>query len=176
MYKVKENIKPTNLIEISNDQIEDHWKLYQGYVNQVNSLNSTSKHRYGFEYNGMVLHEYYFENLTPGGKKLPSGELQSSISKTWGNLESWKEDFIQTGKSRGIGWAILYSDKSGNLSNHFIINHDLGHISGFKPILVMDVWEHAYMVDHKAGGRSDYIEAFLKNVNWEVAESRFKNI
>ena len=172
-YKVKENLKPTGLVGISDDQINDHWKLYEGYVKQVNSVGD-EKHRYGFEYNGMVLHEYYFENLIAGGKELSSGELKKAIEDRWGSFEGWKEDFIKTGKSRGIGWAILYKDPTtGSLSNHFVREHQNGHVAGFKPLLVMDVWEHAYMVDHNAGGRGDYIDAFMGNVNWEVIESRF---
>jgi Fe-Mn family superoxide dismutase len=170
-YQIK-NIKPKGLVGISDQQIDDHCKLYEGYVKQVNSL-TNERHRFGFEYNGMVLHEYYFENLVSGGIPLPDGQLKKSIEKRWGLFDSWKQDFIETGKTRGIGWAILYSDGK-NLNNHFIFGHDIGHISGFKPILVMDVWEHAYMVDHKAGGRADYIESFFKNINWAAVDSRFQ--
>jgi Fe-Mn family superoxide dismutase len=120
----------------------------------------------------MVLHEYYFENLISGGTKLSDGELKKAIEKKWGSYEKWEMDFVATGKSRGIGWAILYA-KEKNLINNFIISHDYGHIAGYKPILVMDVWEHAYMVDHKASGRGDYIAAFMKNINWQIVEVRF---
>jgi Fe-Mn family superoxide dismutase len=175
MYTVKENLKPTGLKNISDAQIEDHWKLYVGYVKQVNSLlSSGQRHRYGFEYNGMVLHEYYFENLIANGKKLSDGPLKKAIIERWGSFENWQKDFIETGKSRGIGWAILYLEPTTKkLTNHFITEHQNGHIAGYKPILVMDVWEHAYMVDHKAGGRGDYINSFLQNVNWEIVEKRF---
>jgi len=175
MYKVKQNLKPSGLIGISDEQINDHWKLYEGYVKQVNTLigEKNVRHRLGFEYNGMVLHEYYFENLKPGRTEISDGNLKKAIEKTWGSFDNWKQDFIATGKSRGIGWAILYADQNKNLTNNFIFSHDIGHISGFRPILVMDVWEHAYMVDHKAGGRADYIDAFFKNINWQTVENRY---
>lgn len=194
MYSVKENLKPSGLNGISDEQINDHWKLYQGYVAQVNKLQEELKtltpgsllyadrrRRYGFEYNGMVLHEYYFENLHANGAPLADGSIKEALIKTWGSFENWKEDFINTGKTRGIGWAILYADTRGGtspitkqLTNHFVAEHQNGNIAGFKPILVMDVWEHAYMVDHKAGGRGNYITAFFNNINWNVVEKRFQ--
>ncbi len=190
-YTPKENLKPTALIGISDAQIYDHWNLYLGYVKNVNQLNqdlleltqknssqliiADRRRRYGFEYNGMVLHEYYFGNLKSNSKKLdPSTQLYQALEKTWGSFDAWQNDFINTGKTRGIGWAILYMDPTTKqLTNHFIADHEMGHISGFTPILVMDVWEHAYMVDHKAGGRADYITAFLTNINWEVVQNRY---
>jgi len=190
MYNVKENIKPSKLIGISDDQISDHWKLYEGYVKNVNKLNqelellrkegkadsliyADRRRRYGFEYNGMVLHEYYFENLKPG-VKLSGGTLKKAIEKTWGSFENWKQDFIAAGKTRGIGWVILYCDPTTKrLTNNFVAEHQNGNIAGYEPILVMDVWEHAYMVDHNAGGRGKYIESFLQNINWDIVEKRF---
>jgi len=186
-YEVKQELKPSNLEGISNQQINDHWKLYEGYVKQVNMLNEELKNlkvgsllyadrrrRYGFEYNGMVLHEYYFGNLTPEKKQFSDCPLKKAIEQTWGSFDAWKEDFIAAGKTRGIGWAILYCDPvTKRLTNHFIASHEVGHIAGFKPILVMDVWEHAYMVDHNADGRGSYTEAFMKNVDWQVVSERF---
>jgi len=186
-YEVKKELRPSNLEGISDDQINDHWKLYEGYVKQVNRLNEDLKtleknsllyadrrRRYGFEYNGMVLHEYYFENLTSEKKVFSDCLLKKAIEQTWGSVEKWKEDFIATGKTRGIGWAILYCDpQTKRLTNHFIYGHANGHIAGFRPILVMDVWEHAYMVDHNAGGRGSYIEAFMQDIDWQVVSARF---
>jgi len=187
LYQVKKNIKPSGLKGISDTQIEDHWKLYEGYVKQVNNLNQELKtldvtsliyadrrRRYGFEYNGMVLHEYYFENLKSKNLKLSEGKLKKAIEETWGSFEKWKEDFVAAGKTRGIGWVILYCDPiTKKLGNYFISGHSDGNIAGYTPILVMDVWEHAYMVDHKAGGRGEYIKAFFENINWDVVEKRF---
>jgi superoxide dismutase, Fe-Mn family len=172
MYSVKEFCKPSGLKNISDNQINDHWKLYEGYVKQVNEIKD-QRHRYGFEYNGMVLHEYYFENLIANGKELLDTPLKRAIISQWGSVETWQADFIATGKSRGIGWAILYSSPTKELKSNFITDHQNGHIAGYTPILVMDVWEHAYMVDHNASGRAAYIDAFLQNVNWEIVAKRF---
>ena len=193
-YKVQNQLKPSNLKNITDEQKNDQWQLYQGYVNQVNKLNdelsqltkenksntliyNDRRRRYGFEYNGMVLHEYYFGNITSQETKLEDNpKLQLAITKQWGSFNIWLNDFINTGKTRGIGWAILYLDLStGTLTNNFVSEHQNGNISGFIPLLVMDVWEHAYMVDHRAGGRGDYIKAFVQNINWNKVENRFKN-
>jgi len=189
-YTPKNNLKPVGLMGISDAQVEDHWKLYVGYVDQVNKLNTElgelfkngksasltyadRRRRYGFEYNGMILHEYYFGNLK-SGVALQEGDFKDAITNTWGSFEAWQDDFTNTGKSRSIGWAILYLDPAtGQLTNHFIMEHEIGTIAGFAPILVMDVWEHAYMVDHKAVGRADYIKTFLSNINWDVVASRY---
>ena len=192
-YEVQEHFKPASLNGISDAQINDHWNLYKGYVAQVNKLNeelielakngkadslayADRRRRYGFEYNGMILHEYYFANLTSKITDLSDSPLKKAIEITWGSYESWLKDFINTGKTRSIGWAILYADpRTGQLINVFVQEHKIGQIAGFIPILVMDVWEHAYMVDHKAGGRLDYIEAFIKNINWKECEKRYKD-
>ncbi len=95
------------------------------------------------------------------------------IEKHWDRFQAWQDDFSNTGKTRGIGWAILYMDPvTGQLLNVFVNGHENGHIAGFIPLLVMDVWEHAYMIDYKAGGRADYIAAFFANVNWNIVTQR----
>lgn len=192
-YKVQNEIKPKNLKNISQNQIDQHWSLYEGYVSQVNSINkelaqlrvqgkgssqmySDRRRRYGFEYNGMVLHELYFSNLANIKQKEVSGELKKAIEKTFGSIKEWKEDFKNAGKTRGIGWVILYLDPTTkNLINAFVDDHEIGNISNFKPILVMDVWEHAYMVDHGVKGRPDYIDAFFNNINWPIVEQRYNS-
>lgn len=190
-YTVREELKPSGLNGISDDQINDHWNLYKGYITQSNSLKEQletmrengqggtpeymdRRRRFGFEFCGMVLHEYYFGNLKAGVNLDESGAFAKAVAEKFGSLDAWKEDFAAAGKSRSIGWAICYMDpQTGDLNNHFVQLHEEGNIAGFNPILVMDVWEHAYMVDHKAGGRPDYINAFLSNVNWDVVEKRF---
>ena len=192
-YETIDTIKPAGLNGISDEQINDHWKLYQGYVNNVNKLNEELKEltaqgkantliyadrrrRYGFEYNGMILHEYYFKNLTAEETEIDE-KLKQKIIKSWGSFDAWLEDFKNTGKTRGIGWAILYADpNTGELTNNFIHEHQNGIVAGFKPILVMDVWEHAYMIDHKSGGRGDYISAFIKNINWPIVKKRYEEV
>lgn len=194
IYTVREELKPTNLLDISNEQIDDHWNLYKGYVKQVNVLNeelhalreqgegaslayADRRRRYGFEYNGMVLHEYYFGNLKSGHSELKQSELHRAITSAFGCYNSWRKDFESAAKSRSIGWALLYADETtGALTNHFIAEHGNGNVAGFAPILVLDVWEHAYMVDHSSAGRPEYIAAFMKNINWEKVEERYEAV
>ena len=191
VYEAHGALRPKNLAGISEDQIAQHWQLYEGYVAQTNGLRDeletlrrkgrgdtpayADRHRrFGFEYNGMVLHEYYFGNLKAQVAE-PSGTsaLKKALTGQFGSFEAFKEDFMHTGATRSVGWAILYLDPAtGALSNHFIQLHEQGNVAGFIPILVMDVWEHAYMVDYGAGGRSQYITAFFSNVNWAVVEKR----
>jgi len=177
---------------ISAAQIEQHLALYNGYVTNTNKLNdqialliregkgntpecAEQKRRLGFEYNGMRLHEYYFDNL--GGKEALSKEstLGKKLAAQFGSYETWEADFKNTGLMRGIGWAILYQDPTnGSLLNCWISDHENGHPAGFTPILVMDVWEHAYTVDWKPTERGKYVEAFMKNVKWNEVEKRLR--
>lgn len=193
-YMVREQLKPSGLLGISNEQIEDHWRLYRGYVTQCNRLHeeladmrsqelgdsqtyADRRRRMGFEYSGMVLHEYYFGNLMAGVALNPNCFFVKSISGQFGSFEAWRTDFINAGRTRGIGWAMTYMDpRTGQINNHFIHSHEEGSIPGFIPILVMDVFEHAYMVDHGADGRGAYINAFFENINWEVVAERFDEV
>ena len=169
--------------------LKNHFTLYQGYVTNTNKLTDllgqmlkegkTStpeyaelKRRMGFEFNGMRLHEYYFENL--GGKtpldKAPA--LAKKLADAYGGQENWLKDFKATGSMRGIGWAILYQDgMTGILFNQWINEHETGHLAGCRPLLVMDVFEHAFMIDYGLK-RADYIEVFFNNVNWTAVEGR----
>jgi Fe-Mn family superoxide dismutase len=192
-YAPREELKPRGLDGISDAMIEDHWTLYKGYVTQTNTLReelaklrqesktdslvyADRRRRYGFEYNGMVLHEYYFGNMKPQGGPLPGdGKFVEAIKQQFGSTDAWKADFIAAGKSRSIGWAITYFDPAAKvIENHFVQLHEEGNVAGFAPLFVMDVWEHAYTADFRATGRPAYIEAFFKNVNWGVVESRYK--
>jgi superoxide dismutase, Fe-Mn family len=176
---------------ISKDQLEVHFKLYQGYVNNTNILNeklstfiankdfgsveyAELRRRLGFEFNGMILHEYYFLNLKNQGAPLSAETpLYKALIENFGSFEQWEQDFKKTGAMRGIGWAVLYQDPlSKRLFNFWITDHEFGHPAGYQPILVMDVWEHAYTVDYKATERPHYIDAFFKNVDWEKANQR----
>ena len=191
-YEAKNYLKPSGLKGITENQIAQHWKLYEGYISNSNALKgelealrtegktstpiyADRRRRFGFEYNGMVLHEYYFGNLKAGvSEPKPGSALRKALEEQYGSFEAWKEDFVKCGASRSIGWSILYLDPAyGHLTNHFVQLHEEGNVAGFIPILVMDVWEHAYMVDYGAGGRPDYMKAFFENVNWEAAEKRF---
>lgn len=180
---------------ISDKTLETHFKLYEGYVKQTNELNekisrllrrgrvdqdkfpdySELKRRLGFEYNGMVLHEYYFENLKrdAGGDPKKSSAFYRRATASFGDYETWKADFVGIGKMRGVGWAICYEDPaSGRLSNHWVSLHETGNIAGFSPILVMDVWEHAFLFDYKPAERGKYIEAFFANIRWDAVDKR----
>jgi Fe-Mn family superoxide dismutase len=131
--------------------------------------------RLGFEYNGMLLHEHYFANLKRGGDGEPPARsrFRDAATKSFGRFETWKADFVGIGKMRGVGWAICYEDPgSGQLSNHWITLHETGHLAGFTPVLVMDVWEHAFLLDYKPADRPKYIDAFFANVDWEVVAER----
>jgi Fe-Mn family superoxide dismutase len=190
-YKAKE-FKLSGLDGISDQTLETHFGLYEGYVKNSNLLmeqisaiirkNQASgkdpayaelTRRLGFEFGGMVLHEYYFENLAPKGKGNPSSDFKQALESCFESFENWQEAFTAVGEMRGVGWAILYQDPvTEQLSNHWIALHQDGVPSGFKPILVMDVWEHAFMLDYKPSERAKYIDAFFKNINWEVVHQR----
>ena len=175
----------------SDTLLKNHFTLYQGYVNNTNKLMqildsmliddkvgtpeyAELKRRMGFEFNGMRLHEYYFGNL--GGKDNYSDyqKLVQAIETGYGSYSQWEKDFKATGAMRGIGWVILYKDNDNDmLFNQWINEHETGHFAGCTPILVMDVFEHAFITDYGLK-RVDYIEAFFKNINWEEVESRLK--
>lgn len=174
----------------SNKMLEMHFKLYQGYVKNTNEvgkkldeLQSKGEERtpayagykrmYGWEFNGMRLHELYFDNLGGDGKLSLNSDLGRQIKNEFGSFENWKEDFLATGMIRGIGWSVLYRDlDTGRLTNAWINEHDLGHLSGNQPLVIMDVFEHAYMPDYELK-RADYIQAFFSNINWRVVQDRF---
>ncbi|MBI5286317.1 MAG: Fe-Mn family superoxide dismutase, partial [Deltaproteobacteria bacterium] len=130
------------------------------------------KRRVGWEFNGMRLHEYYFENLGGKGGIDKAGKLAKKLAEDFGSYEFWEKDFKGVGTMRGIGWAILYQDNTnGRLLNLWINEHDVAHPAGCTPILIMDVFEHAFMIDYGLK-RADYIEAFFKKINWPVVEGR----
>ncbi len=190
-YEAKDYSKLIGMEGFSETLLKNHFTLYQGYVTNTNKLMDTLatmlkdgkvgtpeyaelKRRMGWEFNGMRLHEYYFDNL--GGKAAldKSGKLAKKLAENFGSYEDWEKDFRGTGTVRGIGWVILYQDNvSGKLFNQWINEHDVGHPAGCVPILVMDVFEHAFITDYGLK-RADYIESFFKNINWAVAEGRLK--
>jgi Fe-Mn family superoxide dismutase len=180
---------------ISDKTLEMHLKLYEGYVKETNNLNekiaailqdgkvdqeempaySELTRRLGFEYNGMVLHEYYFGNMTANGIGDPqkSSAFTRACEHSFSSYDTWKADFMGIGKMRGVGWAICYRNPAnGALSNHWISLHEVGNVSGFAPILVMDVWEHAFLLDYKPSERAQYIESFFSNIDWSAVERR----
>jgi Fe-Mn family superoxide dismutase len=194
LEKPRSELRPHDLDGISEDQIAQHWTLYEGYVKNANVLDqkiealskagdfgpefAEMKRRWSFETNGIVLHELYFEGLTKGHAPLAdNAELTKRMKKSFGGFDAWKKDFLGAAKMRGTGWVILYYDKRvDELTNVWISSHENGHPAGFTPIVVLDVWEHAYMVDWGADGRPTYVEAFFKNVDWPRAEDRLRTV
>jgi len=190
-YTAKDYSKLIGTEGFSETLLKNHFALYQGYVTNTNKvldiLNqilkdgkagtpefAELKRRVGWEFNGMRLHEYYFENL--GGKSPldKNGRLSKKVVEDFGSYEAWEKDFKATGAMRGVGWAVLYQDISnGKLVDFWINEHDVSHPAGCNPILIMDVFEHAFMLDYGLK-RADYIEAFFKNINWPSVESRLK--
>ena len=191
-YQAKDYSRLLGTPGFSEQLLKNHFTLYQGYVNNTNKLAETLKamlkegkantpeyaelkRRFGWEWNGMRLHEYYFDNLVNGGKPLdPNSDLAKKIDEDFGSYAEWEKEFKATGVMRGIGWVVLYLDPISNkLFNSWINEHDIGHLAGCKLLLVMDVFEHAFMIDYGLK-RADYVEAFFKNIDWSVVSSRLK--
>lgn len=174
-YETRDFTVVRGLHKLPDSLIEAHVRLYEGYVRNLNLLNqhvksanrsspewSELKRRLGFEYAGMRLHELYFEGLSPTPGTVPA-PFEEALSQGWGSIRNWKEEFESMGQMRGVGWVLLDQDPlTGRLSNHWITLHEDGHPPGFTPILVMDVWEHAYT----GMSRSEYVEAFFLNIHW----------
>ncbi len=190
-YSAKDYSALIGMAGFSEALLRNHFTLYQGYVTNTNKLLDTlgslladgksaapeyaeSKRRLGWEFDGMRLHEYYFENLGGRAPLDPTGPLAARIAADFGSYDNWEADFKATGAMRGIGWAVMYQDPAtGRLLNFWINEHDAGHPAGAAPILVMDVFEHAFMIDYGLK-RADYIGAFFSNVNWPVVQERLQ--
>jgi len=190
-YEAQDYSKILGMEGFSDTLLNNHFTLYKGYVANTNKLLDTLaamlkegktatpeyaelKRRFGWEFNGMRLHELYFENL--GGKAAldKEGKLGKLITGNFSGYDSWLQDFKGTATMRGIGWTILYQDViGGRLFNQWINEHDVGHPAGCNPLLILDVFEHAFMTDYGLK-RADYIEAFLKNINWAAVEARIR--
>lgn len=177
---------------ISEKTIEEHLKLYKGYVTHTNlvlekikELNSDEKNmgilsglerRLGFEFGGMRNHEYYFSSLSGGSKELNrEGALYKALEKEWGSFDNFFTHFKLVATTRGIGWAILYYDKLNNkLIISWVDEQHIGHLVGASPILLLDMWEHSYYLDYTPAEKKKYIESFFANLNWEVIEENFR--
>ena len=177
---------------ITDEQIEVHLTLYEGYVKRSNALIQRTagmakdgkeagpdfaeqKRRLGWELNGMLLHELYFDGLRPGtGAKLASDNpLAAAAARQFGSIDSWKADLMAVAKMPGVGWAITYADPVTHwLVNLWIEQHHAGHPAGWTPVLVLDVWEHAFSVYLKPTERAKYLEDFFANVDWNAVASR----
>ena len=191
IYTVKDFSNLIGMEGFSETLLNNHFTLYEGYVTNTNKLMdllasmlkegkvggpqyAELKRRMGFEFNGMRLHEYYFKNL--GGTRVlaKGGRLGRKLAEDFGSYDDWEMDFNGIAMMRGIGWAILYQDnETKKLFNQWINEHETGHPAGCIPVLVMDIFEHAFITDYGLK-RADYIEAFFKNINWGVVEGRLK--
>ncbi len=177
---------------ISKKSVEEHLGLYAGYVKNFNAISAllpeyakdSEKHahalselirRRSFEFGGMRLHEYYFSQFEGGTSPLSaSGAFANTITKEYHKVEYLVEMLKAVGNMRGPGWAILYWDPIGKqLLTGFSGEQHQGHFVTLPVILALDVWEHAFLLDYGAAGKAKYIDAFFKNLNWNVLESRF---
>jgi len=190
-YAQKDFSKLIGMPGFSETLLKNHFTLYQGYVTNTNKVMeilgqmlkeekvgtpeyAELKRRLGWEFNGMRLHELYFENL--GGKEEidKAGKLTKKIAEDFGSYTAWEKDFKAVGSMRGIGWAAMYQDNISNkLINFWINEHDAGHPAGCTLILIMDVFEHAFMIDYGLK-RADYISAFFQNINWRIVSERLR--
>ena len=198
VYKAKQ-FNLSGLTGISDQTLEMHFKLYEGYVKATNDLTariaailsdgkvdqeempaySELTRRLGFEYNGMVLHEYYFGNMKKngGGDADRGSQFRAAVERSFPSYDIWRTDFASVGKMRGVGWSMALLDPAtGGVSNHWIELHQTGNVAGFIPLLVMDVWEHAFLLDYKPADRPKYIEAFMSNIDWTAVDNRVKSV
>lgn len=176
---------------LSDQLLKNHFTLYQGYVTNTNKLADALsqmlkdgrtatpdyaelKRRFGWEFNGMRLHEYYFGNMVKGGKGLdPASGLAQKLAADFGSYENWQKDFKASGTIRGIGWVVCCLDPVANRTcNVWINEHDTGHLAGGIPLMIMDVFEHAFMLDYGLK-RADYIEAFFRVIDWSAVTARY---
>jgi superoxide dismutase, Fe-Mn family len=184
-YSPKDFSRLKGMPGFSDQALELHFTLYQGYVKNTNTLledlskmaantpaYAEMKRRLGWEFNGMRLHELYFGNLGGNGQIAADSKIAKRLADQFGSLENWANDFKTTGTMRGIGWVVLYEDPvTGRFINTWINEHDVGHLAGGRPLLIMDVFEHAFIPDYGLK-RGDYIEAFFKNIDWKAVEAR----
>lgn len=170
----------------SDTLLNNHFILYQGYVKNVNVLIeklsavqlgtpecSELQRRFGWEWNGMRLHELYFGNMAKNSTApVQDSELAQSIMRIYGSHENWEKDFRAVGGMRGIGWVVMYYDRTADrLFNIWVSDHAENHLTGATPLLVMDMWEHAFMIDYGLK-KADYVDAFVKAIDWNVVGER----
>jgi Fe-Mn family superoxide dismutase len=188
-YEAKDFGRLIGMPGFSETLLKNHFTLYQGYVANTNKVaamaaemakgkepsspaSSELRRRFGWEWNGMRLHELYFGNLGGKGTLDKGGKPGKALAAAFGSVEAWEADFRAAGVMRGIGWVVLARDPAnGALFNCWINEHDAGHLAGCAPLLVMDVFEHAYLTDYGLK-RADYIAAFFANIDWKAVESR----
>jgi Fe-Mn family superoxide dismutase len=176
---------------ISKKSIDEHLKLYSGYVKHSNLIQdkiaeysaSIDQHgyalgeiqrRFGFEFNGMRNHEYYFASLEGGATALSAdSEFKKAVEAQWGSFDTWLARIKSIAMTRGIGWAITYFDAvTGQLVNTWVDEQHLGQLNGLSYVVGIDMWEHAYFLD-VVTDKKKYVEAYFENINWSVVEHNF---
>lgn len=190
MYEPKNYDRLLGTPGFSEQLLKNHFTLYQGYVKNVNALieeraallkelkAATPQYaeltrRFGWEWNGMRLHELYFGNMARSGVALSAdSSLEKKLAGAFGSLQEWEKDFRAAGAMRGIGWVVLYHDAiADTLFNVWVNEHDMGHLAGAVPLLVLDVFEHAYTLDYGIK-KADYLDAFFKAIDWSIVSDR----
>ena len=187
-YGVRENLEGRDSF-LSVESRIDHYRIYKSFVQHSNSIIAELEamradgrggsllyqdrvRRLAFEVNGKTLHELYFENLGQGSLDVPS-RLEQRIEKSFGSMEVWKSDFRHVCASRGEGWGILFDEpQEGRLLNLFINSNHVGQPFNMNPILVLDLWEHAYIRDFGAHGRANFVDKALSIIDFQVVDSR----
>jgi len=187
LYESKQFNLPT-LDGLSEKQIEVHLKLYEGYVKHVNLIAEQIaelkekgasqyvidelRRRYAFEFDGMRMHEYYFEQFEEGSKEM-GDKLKALVTEKYGGVDEFIAHIKEVGGSRGIGWIVVsHDDKENQIHTTFVADHELGHLAGTNILYAIDLWEHAFMVDYVPAEKGAYIDTVLKHTNWEVVENR----
>jgi len=188
-YELQEFNIPS-LTGLSEKQIEVHLGLYKGYVSHVNLIaeklrdgtegkdpytGAELRRRFAFEFDGMRMHENYFEQIEGGNAEIDGGgKLAAAVGAKYGDVNGFIDHIKLVAGSRGIGWIVVYYDpKADTVHTIFAGDHELGHLSGLPILYCVDMWEHAFMVDYIPSEKAKYLDAFLGNTNWKVAEDRF---
>lgn len=187
LYEAKQFNLPT-IEGLSEKQIEVHLKLYEGYVKHVNTIREQIqklkeddaaqyvidelRRRYAFEFDGMRMHEYYFEQFEDGPKEMPEA-LSTKVSEKYGSTEDFLLHIKEVAGSRGIGWVVVYhDDREDQIHTTWVSDHELGHLAGTNVLFAVDMWEHAFMVDYVPAEKGGYVDHVLNATNWEVVANR----
>src|SRR3989344_3525557 len=195
IYEAKKFNLP-ELAGLSKKQIEVHLALYEGYVKHVNLIReklarlketdpegnayiiAELRRRFAFEFDGMRMHEYYFEQFEDGPQAAnQSSPLGHAAKEKYGDWDGFVSHIKEVAGSRGIGWAVVYFDPVGKtLHTVFVNDHEIGQLAGLPVILALDLWEHAFMVDYVPADKKKYVEAFFENLNWSACEKRLEAV
>lgn len=189
-YEPKQFTIP-QLTGISERSIEEHLKLYAGYVKHVNLIHEKSEElsqdpeknayalaevqrRLGFEFGGMKNHEYYFTQFEGGKTELKEGsQLHTYITKQWGSFDAFVAQCKTIAMTRGVGWVMLYIDRAaGRLVLAWVDEQHIGQLADVDIVLALDMWEHSFMLDYAPSQKKGYIDAFFENINWDIVADR----